>query len=143
MRTHNKSLRVSHLDYYSHKRTCGYWYTVTAGSFSHTAFATRAGLDRYLAERGLSLATPLHTGDTVDDISHAEIIGTYREESHLHDAATFQQIQGERTRTLSNGDWVEAIITTDPDGIRTVHTLNPNVRDRLVFDYRESCKMML
>lgn len=137
MMTHER-LYVARLDQTSHKQTCGYWYTVECGSFAHTAFVTRAGLDRYLAERGLTLAGSL------DEVpSHCRINGAYRTNSHLYTAETFPQIVGERTRTLSNGDWVEAIISLDPDGLRTVHTLNPNVKDRKVFDYRESCQMMM
>lgn len=136
MQTHT-ALRVSRLSLDYHLRTCGYWYTVTCGAFAHTAFATRAGLDRWLQERGLRLA-----GKLDEEPSHCEVIGTYRTNSHLHDADTFESLQGDRTRTLSNGDWVLAIITQDEDGIRTVHTLNPNVRTRKVFDYRESHAMM-
>ncbi len=133
MRQTHDSLHACHLDEASHRRTCGYWYTVTSGSFAHTAFRTRAGLDRYMSERGLSL-----DGSLEAQPSHCKILGSYRTESHFHDAADFQAIDGERSRTLSNGDYVEAIISLDADGLRTVHTLNPNVRDRKVFDYRES-----
>jgi len=94
-------------------------------------------LDRYLQERGLKLA-----GSLDEAPSGCHIEGTYRTESHRYDADTFEQLQGERSRTLSNGDWVEAVITLDADGVRTVHTLNPNVRTRRVYDYRESLAMM-
>ncbi len=136
IRTH-KSLDVCHLDVDSHRRTCGYWFTVTSGCTAHTAFATRRGLNLWLAERGLTLASPIDMQP-----SHAFIIGEYRTRSYLHDAADFYGLKGLETRTLSNGDYVRAIITTDDDGIRTVHTLNPNIRDRQVFDYRESNKLM-
>jgi hypothetical protein len=53
----------------------------------------------------------------------------------------FYALDGERSRDLSNGDWTLAIITKDEQGIKTVHTLNPNCRDRPVFDYRESRAM--
>lgn len=36
------------------------------------------------------------------------------------------------------GQYTLAIITIDPDGLRTVHTLNPNCRDRPVFDWAAS-----
>jgi hypothetical protein len=135
--THD-ALHVARLDQKAHERTCGYWYTVSSHSTAHTAFVTRAGLDRWLAERGLRLAGPL------DEVpSHCPITGSYRTTSHLYDAASFPELEGERTRTLSNGDWVEAIITHDADGLRTVHTLNPNVRDRTTFDYRESHRLMM
>lgn len=94
-----------------------------------------------MEERGLKLASPIDDERT-DNTSHSAIIGKYRTESHLHDADLFDSFPGPRTRTLSNGDWVEAILTTEDDGIVTVHTLNPNVRTRKTFDYRESSAMM-
>lgn len=119
--------------------TCGYHYVVRANGMAHTAFVTRAGLDRWMRERGLSLAGPL---DKEGDWS--DIVGSYRTKMHYGpgDVADFAALEGERTRAMSNGDWVEAVITHDADGFRTVHTLNPNVRERKVFDYRESERMM-
>ncbi len=133
-----------------HERTCGYWYTLVEGSLAHTAFRTRAGLERWLAERGLALTAPLTEPGTW---SHQAIAGAYREEWHL----TPPEVEAWRAladapnlaglaRTLSNGDHVEARLTDDPAGIdgphaadrpdviRTVHTLNPNVRGRHVFN---------
>lgn len=136
MMTHN-NLHACRLNRESHLRTCGYWYTVTSGATAHTAFTTRAGLDRWLLERGLRLTGPLDA-----EPSHCAIAGEYRTESHLGDADVFPELVGDHTRTLSNGDYVVAVITTDEDGVRTVHTLNPNVRDRRTFDYRESRLMM-
>lgn len=46
------------------------------------------------------------------------------------------------SRTLSNGEYVEALFTLDDDGKVTVHTMNPNCEDRIVFDYRISDEMM-
>lgn len=135
--THTR-LYVCHLDEQRHRQTCGYWFTVSGdGGQAHIAFATRAGLDRWMLERGLAL-----DGDLTAQPSHCAIVGSYRTNSHMLDSANFPQIVGERTRAMSNGQWVEAIISTDADGIKTVHTLNPNVRDRKTFDYRESQLMM-
>lgn len=130
-------LHVCRLTPEQHARTCGYWYTVQSRCTAHTAFATRAGLDRWLSERGLTLTNELPAeGDW------CEIIGSYRTDSHLCHASALDLFTGLRTRTLSNGDYVEAVITTDEDGLRTVHTLNPNVRNRFTFDYRESETLM-
>lgn len=131
------NLYASRLTMEQHRLTCGYWYTVTSDSMAHTAFATRAGLDRWLQERGLRL-----DGTLDNEPDHCRIIGEYRRCAHLHDADSFQAIPGERSRTLSNGDYVEAILERGEDGIITVHTLNPNVRDRQTFDYRESRQLM-
>lgn len=139
MRQTHSNLTVARLSPEQHSRTCDYWYTVTSNSSPHTAFVTRAGLDRWFQERGLHLESPL--SDT--EWNWVQIEGAYCTESHLRDASIFPTLKGVYTRTLSNGDWVEAIITQDDDGIRTVHTLNPNIRGRKVFDYQESCKMMM
>jgi len=118
-----------------HARTCGYWYTVTSGSMAHTAFVTLEGLERWARERGLVLPVLSEPGDG------ESIGGEYRTESHTV-LEQFGQIVGEWTRTLSNGDYVDAIISHDDDGVRTVHTLNPNVKTRRVFDYVESRNLM-
>jgi len=60
---------------------------------------------------------------------------------HLN-AVDFGDITGERTRDLSNGDYVMAILERGQDGVIVVHTLHPNVRDREVFNYCESNEMM-
>lgn len=137
MKTTNKDLYVCHLTAEQRKKTCGYWFTVTnRGGTPHTAFETRESLELWATERGLTLPAIPNQGD------HGWIIGEYRQESHLHDADSFESIPGDRSRTLSNGDYVVAIISRGEDGIRTVHTLNPNVRTRQVFDYFESRAMV-
>ena len=40
------------------------------------------------------------------------------------------------TATLSNGDYTVARITEEA-GVCTVHTLNPNVKTRVVFDRKD------
>src|SRR5438445_296985 len=62
-----------------HERTCGYWFTVTNGAMAHTAFATRAGLDRWLAERGLALEGELPAAGTWGT---SRIVGEYRTALH-------------------------------------------------------------
>lgn len=134
----NNSLIVCRLTPEQHAQTCGYWYTVTQGAMAHTAFETRAGLDKWMRERGLTL-----DGELSDkEWGWCHIKGEYRECSHLHDADTFEQIHGDRTRTLSNSDYVVAILERGSDGIITVHTLNPNVRNRQTFNHHESRLLM-
>ena len=146
MTTH-KNLTVCRLTHSQHLRTCGYWFTVQENFMAHTAFATLAGLLQWAMERGLEVPDVLpregEHGDMSDE-RHAfcRIIGEYRsamdwDENAFDDMKPFRE-----TRTLSNGDWVVAKITKDEDGIRTVHTLNPNVRSRHVFDYTESRRAM-
>jgi hypothetical protein len=124
-----------------HEKTCGYWYTVTNGATAHTAYATRAGLDRWLAERGLKLENDLPEAGTFGTTA---ITGAYAAESHGEfltedyrdgmgpgDFYSLRPVAA--TAALSNGDYTLALITED-DGMRTVHTLNPNVKTRVVFD---------
>lgn len=132
-----------------HQRTCGYWFTVTARAMAHTAFGTRASLDRWLSERGLSLENDLPEAGT---FGTSRVIGEYIAESHgefLSDDPRDGMGEGDfyslpaiaETMALSNGAYTLARITED-DGIRTIHTLNPNVRTRVVYDYREAAKLM-
>lgn len=126
-----------------HEQTCGYWFTVTSyGATAHTAFATRAGLDRWLSERGLTLENELPAAGTS---GFTRITGEYRTESHgafLSDDYRDGMGEGDwpppgpmaATATLSNGRYTLALITEDGSGIRTVHTLNPNVKTRVEFD---------
>jgi hypothetical protein len=133
----------------SHARTCGFWFTVTNGSMAHTAFATRAGLDRWLRERGLSLENDLPEAET---FGTARITGQYRTESHgefLSDDYHDGMGEGDFyslcpiviTAAMSNGDYTLALITEE-EGVRTVHTLNPNVRTRFVFDRKKTDELM-
>lgn len=128
------SLSLVTLDPEWNKKTCDYWYLIQNSSSAHTAFNRRESLMQYLEERGLELTEELPAHGKH---SSQRIKGSYRKLAHMS-YDEFYALQGRRTRTLSNGDYVLAIITDDPDGIKTVHTLNPNCRDRQVFDYRES-----
>lgn len=117
--------------------TCNYWYTVTTfGATPHTAFRTKAALLEWLHDRGLTV------DGTIPDHGNWgcwRIVGTYRQAMHV-DRSTFEPLKGERTRDMSNADYTLAIIARDADGLRTVHTLNPNVRDRPTFDHALSRK---
>lgn len=133
------SLRLCCLTPEQRQRTCSYWYTITNGAIAHTAFRTRAGLDKYLKERNLTVDGLIP--DEVGTFATMPIRGAYRTEMHWNDG-TFPWLNGVHTRALSNGDYTTAVITHDDDGIRTVHTFNPNVHSRPVFDYFESEKLM-
>jgi len=134
----NNNLTVTQLDEEAHKKTCGYWYLVTCGSSSHTAFRTLASLRRWLSERNLFLEDEL-TG--TKEIQSVWINGKYRQKSHMS-KTTFAEVVGNESRTMSNGEYVEAKLEVGDDGIVTVHTLNPNVKARKVFDYQESLLMV-
>jgi hypothetical protein len=137
------SMQVTALTPEFHERTCGYWYTVTTyGATSHTAFATKAALLRWLEERGLQLDGVLP--ETVGEFATMPVIGEYYEKSHGEHASTedepYRMIAGDEfyalrpvvvTVDLSNGRYTLALITEDDAGVRTVHTINPNVKTRL------------
>jgi hypothetical protein len=137
-----------------HEKTCGYWFTVTNGSLSHTAFVTRAGLDRWLAERGLALENDLPDYSDPAVIPSRDnwregltrVTGEYRTMSHGQFSPTddnpYRMTEDDGwfalrpvlvTAAMSNGEYTLALITED-DGVRTVHTLNCNVKTRFVFD---------
>lgn len=126
-----------------HERTCNYWFTVTAGSTAHVAFETRAGLDRWLSERGLTLDTDLPEAGTA---GWTPVTGEYHEVSHgefISDDPCDGMGEGDfyslrptaMTAVMSNGDYTLALIT-DEAGVRVIHHLNPNVKTRVVFDRR-------
>lgn len=144
-------LYATSLDPEQHERTCGYWFTVTNGATAHTAFATRAGLDRWMSERGLSLENDLPEAGTWGT---TRVLGTYRTESHGEFSPTednpYRMVEGDNwdslqpimsTATLSNGDYTLALITEET-GVRTVHTLNPNVKTRVVYDRKETARWL-
>lgn len=137
-----KNLRLTALNAEQHARGCDYWYVITEGGTPHTAFKTKAGVLAWLNERGLSLVKVL----TNPGVWGTQTLsGSYRDEMHLSadEVSRFDAIKPlVDSRTLSNGDYVEAKITLDPDGLRTVHTLNPNIRSRHVYSYAESREMM-
>lgn len=116
------------------KKTCNYWYLVYAGSYNHTAFESQAGLLRWATERNLKIVDPLPEhmkgGDSI------KVEGSYRTLSHSsYDEFFCLEDVVVKTKTLSNGDYTLALITEDSDGVRTVHTLNPNCKFRPVYDY--------
>lgn len=119
----------------AHARTCNYWYLVQQGSGPFTAFTTRRGLDRWLEERNLSLAVDLPSRA---EHGYSAIVGIYREQMHMSYDEFYSLPSIAEIRVLSNGQYTLGMVTKDADGVRTVHTLNPNCNYRRVFDYEES-----
>jgi hypothetical protein len=144
-----------------HEQTCGYWFTVTCGAVAHTAFATRAGLDRWLAERGLALEHDIPDYSDPDVVPSRDnwregftrITSEYRTVMHGEFSPAeddpYRMTEGDwpppnpvlATAVMSNGQYTLALITEE-DGVRTVHTLNPNVKTRVVFDRRATDALM-
>jgi hypothetical protein len=129
-------LHLSCIDEERHHRTCDYWYLLSSGALSHTAFADAEEMLMWLNQRGLWLtdALPAERGT----VKHIGIGGSYRESSYL-DVAVFQAIQPTRDQfflkiaVLDNARWTLGKVTQDEDGIRTVHHLNCNVKERTEF----------
>ena len=118
------------------------------GNGSHGVRHARR-LDLWLGERGLSLEIELAEAGTY---STTRITGEYRTASHGEFlSGDYRDGMGEgdfyslapiaATADMSNGDYTLALITED-GGVRTVHTLNPNVRTRVVFDRRKTAALM-
>lgn len=148
-RISHKNLQATTLTPEAHKRTCGYWFTVTSGATAHTAFQTRVSLDRWLTERGLSLENELPEAGT---FGTTRVIGKYITASHgvfLSDDPRDGMGEGDFyslepvavTLTMSNGQYTLALITEE-DGIRVVNTLNPNVKTRVVVDWQKVAKVL-
>lgn len=132
--TEYRGLRVTSLIAEQHRKTCGYWYLVTAMNRSHTAFAKRDHLLQWLQDRGLWLTGELAPSG---EFSVVTVDGVYRRTSHVS-YDEFYSLDGRRVRVLDNADYTLGIIVDDADGVANVHLLNCNLRDRLVFDYQAS-----
>lgn len=139
--TQYASMQVTALTPEQHERTCNYWYTVTCGAMAHTAFTTRRGLERWLEERGLTLAgeLPEERGEFATmrvigeyyDVSHGEFSPAEDNPYHMVAGAEWSELEPVViTAAMSNGRYTLALITEE-DGIRIVHTLNPNVKTRI------------
>ncbi len=114
-----------------HERTCNYWYTVTSGALAHTAFRTAEELTTWLDERGLRLTDTLPKERGTYKAIRVE--GSYRKASYL-DVDSFNAIHPIREiAVLDNAQYTLGKVTEDEDGIRTVHYLNCNIKERVIF----------
>ncbi|WP_321817019.1 MULTISPECIES: hypothetical protein [unclassified Paraburkholderia] len=137
----HENLNVVTLDPLGHGRTMGYWYLVRQGPvYAHTAFNKRENLLTWLRELGLTLDSELPPHGVR---GYVFVSGAYRNALHLsYDTFDRQRAGGTAGRALSNGDYTMSINTLDEDGIHTIHTLNPNMKLRPVYDHRESREMV-
>lgn len=135
MKTTYGNLWVTSLNKEQHERTCGYWYTVTTDyATAHTAFETKEHLLSWMADLGLSIKEEL---PEAGQWSSQRIIGQYSRNMTM-DYTEFDNLQPILTRpTMDNGDYTLGKIT-ETNGVRTVHVLNCNRHDRVIYDYRES-----
>jgi hypothetical protein len=131
-------LFVCSLDQTAHAKTCGYWYTVSSRATACTAFAKKESLIKWAEDRGLTLPDNLPDPGT---FSGHPIEGAFRVSLEM-DPAAFYALDGQHVRVMDNGEYTLGIITLDDDGLRTVHKLNVNVRDRMTFPYNESRELV-
>lgn len=138
--THEKLVVIA-LDQDGHDRTCDYWYLVqTSYCGPHKAFNKRENLLKWLEGLGLKLESELPPHGTHGVV---RVTGEYRQASHLsYDLFERYRQNGVIGRALSNGQYTMSIITRDHYGICTIHTLNPNLTLRPVYDYQESRAMV-
>lgn len=128
-----EQLHLACLDPEFHRRTVGYWYTITSRAMSHVAFRTAEELKDWLKERGLKLTSSLpRERGTPKNIF---IEGSYRRASYM-DVEAFKAIRPLlKVAEMSNGQYTLGKVTKDQNGVRTVHYLNPNVAKRVMFPY--------
>lgn len=128
-----KDLWVTRLDADNKARlNCRYTYLVSANvATRHTAFHSFEALQLWTSERGLTL--PAMPND--ESWFSGPIVGSYATVAHM-DEATFYATDGALIRVLCNAQYTLGIVAIEPDGTRTVHSLNPNVKTRPVFEYR-------
>jgi hypothetical protein len=91
----------------------------------------------WLKRRNLQLTADL---PKEGEHSYQRLNGSFRTAMHMDDAEFFA-LSGAWGRIMSNGQYTLAIYTSDPDGLVTVHTLNPNVHSRPIYEYQLSVRL--
>lgn len=129
------SMHLACLDEGMHRLTCSYWYTITEHVSPHTAFRTRLALLKFLELRGLAVDGELP--EEMGTPACFRVRGSYRTAMHTSLSRFYSHAPGAMFQTIamSNGSYTLGLITEEADGLRTVHTLNPNVV-RPIFDWR-------
>jgi hypothetical protein len=124
------NLHVACLDPEQHERTCNYWYTVTThGATAHTAFHTASDLLKWLDERGLSLSDTLP--EERGTWKSIRVEGSYTSASYLNVWA-FNEIEPLETCAVMDNAQYTLGKVTEEKGVRTVHYLNVNVKERII-----------
>ena len=117
-----------------HAKTCNYWYLIRQAGISFTAFTTRSALLNWVKLRNLTL-----TAELPEEGVHSvqEINGSYNTESHMgtHQFNALPAIY--ESKGLSNGSYT-LFKFTEEDGVITEHHLNPNCKDRPIYDYHQT-----
>jgi hypothetical protein len=109
---------------------CGYYYIVTKGAMSHTAFRTKRALKIWLKDSGLTLGKRTWTKTSI--ILNGEYRRQYSFLGHFEFIKEYGHL--ESMFVLDNGDWVIGFIEKTEEG-RIWHLQNPNAQ-RVPFDYQ-------
>jgi len=104
-----------------------YSYIVTNRAVNHIAFKRKKSFELWLSERGLTVdINKVHTRGQ-------KILGTYQRV--LCDWEEFNSLENyKETKVLNNGSYTSGRIVVE-NGVHVVYLLNPNIRDRPVFDF--------
>jgi hypothetical protein len=107
---------------------CGYYYIVTHGAYSHTAFRTKRALKVWLKQTGLKIGKRTYNRCVY-------LTGNYIRDNEMIDTKEFFNKYGhlEPFYALDNGDYSIGFIEHSPEG-NTLHIQNPNT-DRPILDY--------
>ena len=123
---------------YIHPKTekpvgCGYYYVITCGAMSHTAFRTKRALKLWLQNTGSKIGRRSY-GKTVS------LLGTYYRNTVMMDNRKFYNTFGhlEPFYALDNGDFTVGFIERAETG-NILHIQNPNT-DRPILDYMKISK---
>lgn len=109
---------------------CGYYFIITKGAMSHTAFRTKKALNTWLSQTGLKIGKR-RNGRSVN------LLGDYQRKSVMMDTKTFYNTYGhlEQFYVLDNGNYTIGFI--DRSGIENVLYLQNCNMDRPILDYRK------
>jgi len=110
---------------------CGYYYIVTNGAMSHTAFRTKIALKRWLNETGLKLGKKGWMGRSIS------LTGTYTRNCEMLNTKEFFNKYGhlEPFYALDNGRYSIGFIERKESG-NVLHIQNVNT-DRPELDYQK------
>ncbi len=135
----SSTLYLGAIDEASIEKHQGYRYCVTEHAMAHIAFREERWLLAWLDAMGLRLTQALPAPGTYGT---QRIDGTYRTCAHMDERDFYSLLRSQEfvtaRRTMSNGQYTLGLITQDAEGVRTVHTLNPNVHTRPVYDPAQS-----
>jgi hypothetical protein len=111
---------------------CGYYYIVTNGGTSHTAFRTNKALKYWLKITGLKIGKRSHWGG-----GNVNLTGSYKQVVEcLNNNEFFAKHAGKKTYyALCNGSYSIGFIDETPTG-NVLYCQNPNT-DRFILDYKK------